>query len=62
MFLLAVGGMKNVEMASVRVPALPTYESGPVAELTAKAFFAGSVRGVGQVFLANSLASGIIVL
>lgn len=30
--------------------------------LTAKAFFAGSIRGVGQVFLANNIISGVLVL
>ncbi len=30
--------------------------------LTAKAFFAGSIRGVGQVFLADNITSGILVL
>ena len=30
--------------------------------LTARAFFAGSIRGVGQVFLANNIISGVLVL
>lgn len=45
LFLLAMGGMNNVDMAPVRPPELPSYESEPVASLTATAFFAGSIRG-----------------
>ncbi|KAL7530060.1 hypothetical protein ACHAXR_005514, partial [Thalassiosira sp. AJA248-18] len=62
MFLLAMGGMNNVNMAPVRPPELPSYESEPVTDLTARAFFAGSIRGVGQVYLANNMVSGILVL
>lgn len=36
--------------------------SAASAYLTAKAFFAGSIRGVGQVFLANNIISGVLVL
>ena len=61
-FLLAMGGMNNVDMAPVREPELPSYETEPVAKLTAGAFFAGSIRGVGQVFLANDLVAGCLVL
>ncbi|EED88444.1 urea transporter, partial [Thalassiosira pseudonana CCMP1335] len=62
-FLLATGSMNNVDMASVREPSLPSYEvSLDIESLTARAFFAGSIRGVGQVYLANSIASGVLVL
>lgn len=44
-FLLAMGGMHNVDMAPVRQPQLPSYDVEPVSALTAKAFFAGSIRG-----------------
>lgn len=55
--------MNNVDMASVREPSLPSYEvSQDIESLTARAFFAGSIRGVGQVYLANSIASGVLVL
>mmetsp|Transcript_5077 Transcript_5077/g.9936 ORF Transcript_5077/g.9936 Transcript_5077/m.9936 type:complete len:596 (+) Transcript_5077:3-1790(+) len=62
LFLLAVGGMNNVDMAPVRTPELPSFETEAVSSLTAEAFFAGSVRGVGQVFLANNIISGGLVL
>mmetsp|Transcript_8223 Transcript_8223/g.14306 ORF Transcript_8223/g.14306 Transcript_8223/m.14306 type:complete len:790 (+) Transcript_8223:14-2383(+) len=62
LFLLAMGGMNNVEMAPVRDPDLPSYESEHVSGLSARAFFAGSIRGVGQVFLANDIISGVLVL
>ena len=44
-FLLAMGGMNNVDMAPVRPPELPSYETEPVSALTAKAYFAGTIRG-----------------
>ena len=50
-FLLALGGMNNVEMDPVRVPELPSYETQEVSRLTAKAFFAGSIRGKCVVIL-----------
>ena len=63
MFLLAMGQMNNVDMASVRPPALPDYDTvTDIGTLTARAFFAGSIRGVGQVFLANNIVSGVLVL
>jgi len=62
LFLLAMGGMNNVDMAPIRPPELPSYESEPVASLTATAFFAGSIRGVGQVYLANDIVAGVLVL
>ena len=45
LFLLAMGGMNNVAMAPVREPELPSYEVENVTGLTARAFFAGSIRG-----------------
>ncbi|KAL7554009.1 hypothetical protein ACHAWF_017370 [Thalassiosira exigua] len=61
-FLLAVGNMNNVDMSPVRSPELPSYDAEPVSMPTAKEFFAGTIRGVGQVFLANDIVAGILVL
>ena len=44
-FLLAMGGMNNVDMAPVREPELPSYEAEPISTITVQDFFAGSVRG-----------------
>lgn len=58
-FLLATGTMHHVDMTSVREPALPSYEvMDELGELTARAFFAGTLRGIGQVYLANNMVSG----
>lgn len=64
MLLIATAEMARVRVGPVREPALPDYsssgqDSGP---LTARMFFAGVVRGVGQVFLADNVASGVLVL
>lgn len=61
-FLLALAEMNNIDMGPVRLPELPNYDKTEVSFLTARAFFAGSVRGVGQVFLANDITAGILVL
>ncbi len=55
-FLLA---MKQISENEVDEEALVSAAATP---LTAKAFFAGSIRGVGQVFLANNVISGVLVL
>ncbi len=56
MFLLA---MQQIIENEVDEEALVSVAATP---LTAKAFFAGSIRGVGQVFLANNIISGCLVL
>lgn len=57
--MLATGTMHHVDMTSVREPALPSYEvMDELGELTARAFFAGTLRGIGQVYLANNMVSG----
>ncbi len=55
-FLLA---MKQISENGVDEEPLVSVAATP---LTAKAFFAGSIRGVGQVFLANNIISGCLVL
>ena len=61
-FLLGMGSMNNVDMQPVRQPELPSYDVNEVEYLTAQAFFRGSIRGVGQVFLANDIIAGVLVL
>lgn len=56
LFLLAMGGLNNVNM--VQVPSYPQ----PMSKITAEDFFAGSIRGVGQVYLANDIIPGALVL
>ena len=63
LFLVAVSVMRNVDMQSVGVPALPDHSSPMDQDLILpKAFFLGSLRGVGQVFLANNLISCTCIL
>jgi urea transporter len=64
LFLIATSEMTRVNVGPVREPELPDYtDSGEDnGQLTAQMFFAGAVRGVGQVFLANNLVSGVLVL
>lgn len=57
-FLLAMGGMNNVDMAPVRSPILPSYEPQEVYGLTAKAFFAGTIRG--ELFASHNKVCSII--
>mmetsp|Transcript_33860 Transcript_33860/g.80997 ORF Transcript_33860/g.80997 Transcript_33860/m.80997 type:complete len:745 (-) Transcript_33860:519-2753(-) len=61
-FLLAMGNMNNVDMMPVRTPELPSYEVQELSGITARMFFAGAIRGVGQVFLANNIVAGCLVL
>ena len=51
--------MKQITKSTVDEEVLVSVASTP---LTARAFFAGSIRGVGQVFLANNIISGVLVL
>jgi urea transporter/Ca2+-binding EF-hand superfamily protein len=55
-FLMA---MKQITRNEVDQEPLVSVATTP---LTATAFFAGSIRGVGQVFLANNIISGVLVL
>jgi urea transporter len=61
-FLLATANMGRVEMNSVRVPALPDYNATGFAGISASEFLAGTIRGIGQVYLADNLISGCFVL
>ena len=51
--------MKQIMRSEVDQSPLVSVAATP---LTATAFFAGSIRGVGQVFLANNIISGVLVL
>lgn len=64
MLMVATAEMTRVQVGPVREPALPDYSGAgdENGELTARMFFAGMVRGIGQVYLANNLASGLLVL
>jgi urea transporter len=64
-YLLATAHMANVTTGPVRSPELPDYAYVPNSEdtsITAKDFFSGVLRGVGQVFLADNLVAGALVL
>jgi urea transporter len=61
-FLLASANMGRVDYNSVRTPALPDYDATQLTGITAQEFFAGTIRGIGQVFLADNIASGALVL
>jgi urea transporter len=61
-FLLASANMGRVEMNSVRVPALPDYNAAGFSGISASEFLAGTIRGIGQVYLADNLISGCFVL
>ena len=61
-FLLAMANMGRVDMSSVRTPALPVYADADMTGITVIEFFAGSIRGIGQVYLANNIISGFLVL
>ncbi|CAB9514197.1 Urea transporter 2 [Seminavis robusta] len=63
LFLLSTAHMGRVTYDSVRPPSLPEYDSTPTdMQVTAAQFFAGSIRGIGQVFLADNLAAGFLTL
>ena len=62
-FLFAVANMNNVSMGSVNQPALPVFDSDTDQDLiSVEAFFAGTLRGIGQVFLANDLIACALIL
>mmetsp|Transcript_19288 Transcript_19288/g.29707 ORF Transcript_19288/g.29707 Transcript_19288/m.29707 type:complete len:783 (-) Transcript_19288:203-2551(-) len=64
MFLVAVANMSRVDMDPVRTPSLPNYSgiAGDDTNISIKEFFCGAVRGIGQVYLADNLDSGLFVL
>lgn len=62
LFIAASANMNRIDFNPVVTPALPDYESPPFDGITVKAFFAGTIRGVGQVFLADNVVSGVLVL
>lgn len=62
MYLLATANMSRVNTGSVRAPMLPVYDGVADTSLSALDFFAGCVRGVGQIFLADNVISGFLVL
>jgi urea transporter len=62
MFILATPEMGRVNFDPVRNPALPDYGSGITGDITGVDFFKGAVRGVGQVYLADNLWSGLLIL
>ena len=61
-YLLAMANMNRVDTSSVRIPALPVYGITETTSITVEQFFSGTIRGIGQVYLANNLISGILVL
>jgi len=65
-YLLATANMARVMTDSVRPPALPDYSDATQLDteisITAEMFFSGVLRGVGQVFLADSMVASALVL
>jgi urea transporter len=61
-FLLAVAGMGHVDYSSVRPPALPDYDAAVSSGISLSAFLAGTIRGVGQVCLCDSIGAGVLML
>lgn len=62
MYLLSTAYMSRVDTGSVRVPAFPEYGQDFDTAISAEDFFAGCIRGVGQIFLCDNIASGFLVL
>ena len=66
MYLLSTAYSTRVNTGAVREPSLPdyyTYDNENIdTTITAAGFFAGSVRGVGQIFLADNIGSGLFVI
>jgi urea transporter len=63
MCLLASANMGRVTYDPVVIPVLPEYASATdFTAITAKEFFAGAIRGIGQVYLADSIVSGCLIL
>eukprot|EP00536_Pseudo-nitzschia_multiseries_P002959 jgi/Psemu1/184847/e_gw1.42.73.1 len=62
MYLLAAANTTRLETESVGVPKIPVYDSDIDTAITISGFLVGCVRGVGQIFLADSVISGILIL
>jgi urea transporter len=60
-FLLATADMGRVSFDPVRDPALPDYGSAITGHISGVDFFKGVVRGIGQVYLADNLWSGLLI-
>ena len=62
MYLLATANMSRIETESVGVPMLPEYDNDVNTTITISAFFYGCIRGIGQIFLADDIISGVLIL
>lgn len=61
-FLLATANMFRVEYAPIRPPALPDFGTQAFGQVTAAQLFGGTIRGIGQVYLADNLTAGFLIL
>lgn len=62
LFLLSTASMTNVDFNAVRVPSLPDYNNdNMLGQIDGSDFFKATIRGMGQVFLADELISGLLV-
>lgn len=62
MYLLAAANINRFETEPVRIPKLPEYDMNIDTTITLSGFFAGCIRGIGQVFLVDNVISGILIL
>jgi urea transporter len=63
MCLLASANMGRVTYYPVVIPALPEYATtADFTVITARDFFAGAIRGIGQVYFADNIVSGCLIL
>lgn len=62
LLLLASANMSRVDIDPVNTPELPDYDSAVWTRTTARDFFLGTIRGIGQVYLADNIISGILIL
>jgi len=61
-FLAGSAHMLRVQTGPVVMPSFPDYSSSNVdMSITAKQFFSGTIRGIGQVYLANKISSGLLI-
>jgi len=63
-YLLSTAYSARVNTGSVREPSLPNYYDNTNVDTTVSAagFFAGSIRGIGQIFFADNVGAGLFVL
>jgi urea transporter len=61
MFLLATPEMGRVDFDSVTEPALPDYNGAVTGDISGGDFFKGVMRGIGQVYLADNVWSGLLM-